>query len=230
MAEHQQPTPVLLAVDLVVLTVRDAQLQVLTIRRAEEPFAGQQALPGGFVRAGEDLIDTAERELKEETGLDGLRVHLEQLATYGHPDRDPRRVVSVAYLALLPDASEPTAGGDAAEAAWTPVNQLLKGADRLAFDHHQILVNGVDRARSKIEYSPLATAFCPDEFTIAELRHIYEAVWDTELDPRNFHRKVSKTENFVAETGGTTQRQGGRPAKLYRRGTATLLHPPMLRS
>lgn len=212
-----------------VLTVRHDQLQVLTIERGVEPDKGKLALPGGFVRSDESLLDTAERELAEETGLTGMGVHLEQLATYGDPDRDPRRVISVAYLALVPDAPAPQPGSDASAAAWQPVGDILDTPSDLAFDHRRIMSDGIERARAKLEYSPLATAFCPDEFTIGELRQIYEAVWDTELDPRNFHRKVSKTADFVIETGGTTTRQGGRPAKLYRRGLADLLHPPMLR-
>ncbi len=224
-----RPTTILVATDLVVLTVRNDRLHVLTIERGTEPFKGRAALPGGFVLPDEDLLDAAERELVEETGLSEIRLHLEQLATYGHPDRDPRRVISIAYLALIPEAPNPVAGSDAATAGWTPVNKLLGHPRRLAFDHHRILADGVERARAKLEYSPLATAFCAEEFTIGELRQVYEAVWDTDIDPRNFHRKVSKTPGFVVETGGTTTRQGGRPAKLYRRGPAELLHPPMLR-
>lgn len=224
-----RPKKLLVATDLVVLTVRKERLQVLTVRRGVEPYKGQAALPGGFVLPDEDLLDAAERELGEETGLSDLRVHLEQLATYGHPDRDPRRVVSIAYLALVPDAPDPVAGSDAATAQWTPVAELLERPQQLAFDHHRILSDGVERARAKLEYSPLATAFCAEEFTIGELRQVYEAVWDADIDPRNFHRKVSKTSGFVIETGAMTTRQGGRPAKLYRRGSAELLHPPMLR-
>lgn len=224
-----RPKKLLVATDLVVLTVRKERLQVLTVRRGVEPYKGQAALPGGFVLPDEDLLDAAERELGEETGLSDLRVHLEQLATYGRPDRDPRRVVSIAYLALVPDAPDPVAGSDAATAQWTPVAELLERPQQLAFDHHRILSDGVERARAKLEYSPLATAFCAEEFTIGELRQVYEAVWDADIDPRNFHRKVSKTSGFVIETGAMTTRQGGRPAKLYRRGSAELLHPPMLR-
>jgi 8-oxo-dGTP diphosphatase len=218
------------AVDLVVLTVRDAQLQVLLVTRGIEPFKGRLALPGGFVLGGEDLLDAAERELAEETGIVDLRVHLEQLGTYGRPDRDPRgRVLSVTYLALVSGTTAPIAGSDAAEAAWTPVEPLLTARRRLAFDHHRILLDGVERARAKVEYSPLAAALCPEEFTINELRQVYEAVWGAPLDPRNFHRKVTGTPGFVEPAGTTTTRQGGRPAQLYRRGPAPVLHPAMLR-
>jgi 8-oxo-dGTP diphosphatase len=213
-------------VDLVLLTIRQGELQVLLIRRGIEPYLGRWALPGGFVRADEGLEEAAARELREETGLDPSAGHLEQLATYGAPGRDPRgRVVTVAYLALLPDLPAPTAGSDAAGASWQPA----EGA-ALAFDHDRILADGVERARAKLEYTPLATAFCPPEFTVAELRAVYETVWRTRLDPRNFHRKVTGADGFVEPTGGTVIRDRGRPAQLYRRGPATLLHPPLLRS
>jgi len=223
--------PLGLATDLVILTVRDGRLQVLLIRRGIAPYRGRWALPGGFVRPAEDLEATARRELAEETGLASDRIHLEQVATYGAPDRDPRgRVVSVAYLALVPDLPAPVAGSDAASASWVEAVQVLDDPGRLAFDHHRILTDGVERARAKLEYSPLATAFCPPEFTISELRGIYEAVWGIPLDPRNFHRKVTKTPDFVAPLGATTTRDGGRPAQLFHRGTATTLHPPMTRT
>ena len=221
--------PVAVTVDLVVLTVRQERFQVLTIRRGEEPFRASWALPGGFLRPDEDLEAAAGRELQEETSLPSDQVHLEQLATYGAPDRDPRmRTVTVAYLALAPDLPTPTGGTDAADAQWRPVAEVLDEGD-LAFDHMRILREGVERARAKLEYTPLAAAFCPPEFTISELRRVYEVVWGAELDPRNFHRKVTKTEGFVQETADTTTRDGGRPARLYRAGQATTLHPPLLR-
>ncbi|WP_137992871.1 NUDIX hydrolase [Streptomyces vilmorinianum] len=243
--------PFAVTVDLVVLTVRGHALCALVVRRGEPPFQGRWALPGGFVRADEDLGMAAARELVEETGLcvhdpgapapmPDNGAHLEQLATYGDPQRDPRmRVVSVAHLALAPDLPAPRAGGDANSARWAPVEELLGKdgsverehgeAEPLAFDHAQILADGVERARSKIEYSSLATAFCPPEFTVGELRRVYEAVWGVALDPRNFHRKVTGTPGFLVPAGGTTTRQGGRPAQLFRAGGATLLNPPMLR-
>ena len=219
-----------LTVDLVVLTVRDDELSVLLVRRGIDPFIDRWALPGGFVMGDEGLLDAAERELAEETGIVTVRAHLEQLATYGAPGRDPRgRVVSCAYLALLPDMPAPSAGSDAADATWVPVGQVLADGASLAFDHDEILREGLERARSKIEYTPLATAFCEPEFTVAALRRVYEAVWGVALDPRNFHRKVTTTAGFVAATTGTTTRDGGRPAQLYRRGDASVLHPAMLR-
>jgi len=217
-------------VDLVVFTIREDELCVLAIRRGASPFRGRWALPGGFVEEEEGLLDAAQRQLAEETGLEEVAVHLEQLATYGAPRRDPRmRVVSVAYLALAAELPEPAAGTDASEAWWRPVTDMLSGQSRLAFDHSEILADGLERARAKLEYSPLATAFCADEFTVAELRNVYEVVWGTDLDPRNFHRKVTGSPGFLVPTGKQTIRNGGRPAQLYRRGKATLLSPPISR-
>jgi 8-oxo-dGTP diphosphatase len=223
--EHLQLS---LTVDIAILTVRENLLHVLVIERANEPFQGQAALPGGFLRAGEDLRDAAERELAEETSLDGGALHLEQLATYGAPDRDPRgRVVSVAHLAIAPNLPIPTAGSDARSARWEQVD-LVRGT--LAFDHAQILDDAVERARTRLELTTLATAFCGPTFTIGDLRKVYEVVWGMPLDPRNFSRKVMNTEGFVQPTGAKRIPETGRPAVLYRCGPAQVLNPPLLRS
>ena len=222
--------PFAVTVDLVVLTVRDGELQALVVRRDEAPHRGRWALPGGFVRPDEGLEQAARRELAEETGLEDVAGHVEQLASYGDPDRDPRmRVVTVAYLALAPDLPAPVAGGDAGQAAWRPVEALLGARPPLAFDHRRILADGVERARAKLEYSTLATAFCPAEFTVGELRAVYETVWGARLDPRNFHRKATGSEGFLEPTDRMTTRGGGRPAQLFRAGPAALLSPPILR-
>ena len=228
--------PAAITTDLVVLTIRADSLVVLLIRRGGEPFRGRLALPGGFVRPDESLDAAAARELREETGLTlgggrrrgGESVHLEQLASYGDPGRDPRlHVVTIAYLALAPQLPSPTAGTDAAAASWVPVSGL---PESLAFDHGRILADGLERARAKLEYTPLAAAFCPAEFTVAQLRRVYEIVWNTAIDPRNFHRKVTGTSGFLAPAGVTTAGERGRPAQLYRRGSAKILYPPMLRA
>lgn len=222
------PPAASVAVDLVVFTLREGVLHVLLVSRGIPPFQGRPALPGGFVLPAEGLDDAAARELVEETGLTDLDAHLEQLRTYGDPGRDPRaRVVSVAYLALAPGLPQPVAGSDVAEARWTPVERALR--DELAFDHGQILTDGLERARAKLEYTSLATAFCPTEFTVSDLRQVYEAVWGRPLDPRNFHRKVTGTPGLLIDTGHTRSDGPGRPATLYRRGPATALNPPLTR-
>lgn len=220
--------PFYVTVDVVLLTIRDGALQVLMVRRGSAPYRGRLALPGGFVRPTEGLAPAARRELSEETGLRIQPRHLEQLGTYGAPRRDPRaRTVSVAYLAVLPELPEPTAGTDAAAAAWHPVGDVA--GRRLSFDHAQILQDGVERARSKLEYTPLATAFCATHFTIAELRRVYEIVWDRDIDAGNFHRKVTRADGFVEPTGETSTGGRGRPALVYRAGDAAALYPPILR-
>ena len=220
--------PVYVTVDVVLLTIRADELQVLMVRRGSHPWRGALALPGGFVRQTEDLPDAARRELREETGLAVEPAHLEQLGTFGRPDRDTRaRTVSVAYLGVLPALPEPVAGTDAVEAEWRTVEATLSGP--LPFDHEVILRAGVERARSKLEYTTLATAFVAPTFTIADLRRVYEITWGVGLDPGNFHRKVLGSAGFVRRVDGERAGSRGRPAALYESAGATLRHPPILR-
>jgi 8-oxo-dGTP diphosphatase len=222
--------PFAVTVDLAVLTLRAGALHALLVERGQEPYAGRWALPGGFLLPEESAETAARRELAEETGLaDVTGLHLEQLRTYSEPGRDPRmRVVSVAFAALLPDPPEPHGGGDAAEARWVPYDE----ARGLAFDHDRILADARDRVGAKLEYTCLATAFCPAEFTLGELQQVYETVWGTALDRPNFRRKVLATPGFVEPVPGAARLTGGRgkPAAVYRAGPATTLHPPLLRT
>ncbi|MER7090962.1 NUDIX hydrolase [Streptomyces sp. IPPR8] len=222
--------PFAVTVDLAVLTLRAGALHVLLVERGQEPYAGRWALPGGFLLPEESAETAARRELAEETGLaDVTGLHLEQLRTYSEPGRDPRmRVVSVAFAALLPHPPEPRGGGDASQARWVPYN----AAADLAFDHDRILADARDRVGAKLEYTCLATAFCPPEFTLGELQQVYETVWGTALDRPNFRRKVLATPGFVEAVPGAARLTGGRgkPAALYRAGPATTLHPPLLRT
>ena len=235
--------PIAVTVDVVTLTIRDGGLHVLLVRRGVRPHAGLWALPGGFVGASsEDLAEAAIRELAEETGEHLRKAHLEQLGTYGTPGRDPRmRVISVAYLVFAPELPEP-AGGSDGPAAWVRVGSLglTDGGlgqrpgttKKLAFDHARILADGLERARSKLEYTPLATSFVTEPFSISELRMVYETVWGEPLHAGNFHRKVLSVPGFVESTGETTETggpRGGPRARLYRPGDARLLHPALLR-
>lgn len=214
-----------------ILTLRASELHVLLVERGVEPFQGASALPGGFLNnVGEDIRVAAHRELYEEAHLDAACLHLEQLAVYGSPDRDPRdRIVSVAYLAIAPGLPEPVAGTDAAGASWRPVDEVLSGRLVLAFDHGQILMDGVERARAKLEYSALATAFCRETFTISELQAVYEAVWGVGLDQRNFYRKVQAVPGFIVPAAAGRRTTKGRPARLFRAGPRSVLHPPLVR-
>lgn len=219
---------VALTVDPVVLGVEGDALHVLAVRRARAPYQGRWALPGGFVEPTEDLPAAARRELAEETGLTRAVRHLEQLGAYGSPRRDPRgRVVSVAYLALVVGTPEVTGGDDAAAAQWWPVEGLLARPRTIAFDHATVIRAAVARLRERIATTSVAASLVPREFTVGELRRVYEAVWGVPVDARNFHRKVTGMPGLLEPTGKTTTRHGGRPAQLYRRGRAERIDPPM---
>lgn len=222
--------PVAVTVDVITFTIVDDLLQVLLVRRGQDPYKGFWALPGGFVLAEEDLDDAALRELREETGIVARPGHLEQLGTYGAPGRDPRmRVVTVAYWAILANLPKPRGGSDASDADLFPVVMVEAGALQLAFDHGAIIAEAVDRVRSKLEYTTLAARFCPPEFTISRLRRVYEAVWNARLDPANFHRKVTRTPGYLRATGARTDpmQREGRPAELYRPADAEYITSPI---
>lgn len=215
-------------VDVVLVTIHQGRLAVLLIERTTHPSRGAWTLPGGFVGVDEDLADAAWRTLARETGVRTLPrgTHLEQLATYGRPGRDPRtRVVSAAYLALTPDITPPLAAASGGRVRFWPVADLVgDDAPPLAFDHATIVHDGVERARAKLEYTTVALSFVEEPFTLADLRHVYETVWGAALDPSNFRRKALDTPDFVVPLGDAArhERRGGRgrPGELYRKGTA----------
>ena len=189
--------PVAVTVDVALFAIQEGQLHVLLIERGVEPFAGAWALPGGFVQPDEGLDAAAARELAEETGVSSDSTHLEQLRSYGSPGRDPRmRVVTVAYWGACAELPSPIGSSDAADAELVPVSQVEEGGIELAFDHGVIVADALERVRAKLEYTPLAAQFCAEEFTISELRKVYEAVWDAKLDPGNFQRKVRENRAF----------------------------------
>lgn len=189
--------PVAVTVDVALFVIRGDALQILLIERGVEPYAGAWALPGGFVQPNEDLDVAAVRELAEETGVTEDAVYLEQLRSYGSPGRDPRmRVVTVAYWGACATLPTPLGGTDAAHAELVPVSAVEEGDIELAFDHDRIARDALERVRAKLEYTALAARFCAPEFTISELRKVYETVWKTKLDPGNFQRKVRENRSF----------------------------------
>jgi 8-oxo-dGTP diphosphatase len=207
-------------VDVVILTMSDSRLRVLLVRRGVAPFQGMWAIPGGFKRPAETLDEAAQRELAEETGVDGTQV-LTQFRAYGDPERDPRmNVVTVAYLAVLRDVGGVVAGTDASHAALTPVSDVLEGKIELAFDHERIVRDAVERVRVDLELRGIATAFVGPTFTLAELRAVYEAVWGVHLDSANFRRSLLSESGWVIPTGRRARpgSSGGKPAELYRAG------------
>lgn len=229
---------VLVATDIALFTIKDEKFQVLLIKRGLPPFLDFWALPGGLIRMdigerGEEPEEAALRELKEETGLAKDLGYLEQLGTYGSPNRDPRdqRVISIAYFGIGPTLEDPEGGSDASYATFIPVEEAISDQINLAFDHQLILTDAVTRARAKLEYSTIATQFCGREFTISELRKVYETIWDTELDAGNFQKKILSSPGFITDLGrnADSSHTGGRPAKLYSAGTETLLSSPIRR-
>ena len=214
--------PFAVTVDIVLMTVVERSLKVLLIQRGHPPYEGAWALPGGFVQPDEDLDSAAARELLEETGIGHERSRLLQIGSYGDPDRDPRmRVVTVAYGAIVARLSDvPRGGGDAAHAELMPVADVQGDRLPLAFDHRRIVDDAVDRLRADLETTSIAHRFCPPEFTIRELREVYEAIWQTELDSGNFQRKVTQRKGFITPTDRRVPPgdKGGRPATLWTAG------------
>lgn len=219
-----------LTADVVALSMRPgAGLSVLMVRRGSAPYKGRWALPGGFVDDGEVVERAARRELREETGVTTRRTTLHQLGAYTAPRRDPRhRVISVPFVALLPKPVEPTAADDAAHAEWLLVDELLHSR-RLAFDHGQILADAVTWLGEAMERTTVATGLLADEFTISELREVYEAVWGRPLDAGNFQRKVTGAAGFLVGVGARRVGGRGRPATLFTAGPATDIWPAMSR-
>jgi len=198
------------AVDVAVFTVRDGALRVLVVQARSGPFAGWWALPGGRVGPRESLDDAAARELPARAG--SRDVYLEQLYTFGHPQRDPRgRVVSVAYVGLVTD-SEHVTGWTAdkyAAVAWRPVSRL----PRLAYDHTAVVRLALARLRAKLQYTNLVYTLLPRTFTLGELQALYEAILGRALDRRNFRRRVLSL--GLLRPLGSVRRGAHRPAALY---------------
>lgn len=219
------------SVDVVVLTIRDGDLCALVVKRENAPYQGWWSLPGTFLYPTEDADWAARRAVSDKTGI--VVRHVEQLRTYTAPDRDPRmRVVSIGYLAFGPIDETAEAGYHATDVDWLP---LFKRPAELAFDHQTIMVDGLRRAQDKLEYTTLATSFLPEQFTIGDLKEVYETVWNHPLDKANFYRKLRSSKGVIEPTGEKLGRRsnknalGSSNALLYRAGDAKMLYPPIRR-
>lgn len=219
-SQYERPS---VTVDMIIFTVKDNDLKVLLVQRRDHPFKDNWAVPGGFVGISESLEAAAWRELEEETGVQ--EVYMEQLYTFGDPERDPRtRVITVAYFALVEARQVRTlrAGSDAKAAAWFSMYDLPK----LAFDHHQILEYALTRLRYKLEYTNVAFQLLPELFTLTELQRVYEIVFNRSLDKRNFRKKLNIREldhsptpdkvYMLEETSEFKMEGSHRPARLHR--------------
>ncbi|KRT54869.1 NUDIX hydrolase [endosymbiont of Ridgeia piscesae] len=207
---YRHPHPAV-TTDVVLFTIREGELQLLLIQRANAPYSGMWALPGGFLEINEDLEHCAKRELEEETGISGI--YLEQLYTFGRPDRDPReRVISVTYYALTPsDRLTPKAASDAKATDWFPLNTL----PALAFDHAEIIALAQQRLIAKLDYSTIAFQFMEAQFTLSQLQSVYEILLGTRLDKRNFRKRMLAL-GQIEETGEQHRTGNHRPARVYR--------------
>lgn len=209
---YEYPRPAV-TVDCVVFGFdpTESDLKVLLIQRGADPFKNDWALPGGFVDMNEEIETAALRELEEETGM--TDVFLEQLYTFGSPNRDPRgRVISVAYYALVAQADKIIqAASDAKNVHWFPVNNL----PHLAFDHHKILETGLQRIRGKVSYQPIGFELLPEKFTLSALQKLYETILEQPLDKRNFRKKILNM-GILSELDEFQKEVSHRAARLYR--------------
>ena len=205
--DYEHPS---VTVDMLIFTVIE-DLSIMLIKRKNPPYKDNWAIPGGFVNIDESVDTAAKRELKEETGID---CYLEQFKVFGEVDRDPRtRVISVAHLALTPftNLCKYKAGDDAKEVQFFDIDMLPE----LAFDHKQIIEEGLKALKEKLEYTDIAFNLLPEEFTISDIQDVYEMILRKELDKSNFRRMIKS--KFKLEETGKVQRKYQRPAKLYRR-------------
>ncbi|WP_442923505.1 NUDIX hydrolase [Microbacterium sp. KUDC0406] len=214
-ARSTEQDAIRVAVSTVIFSLRSAaegdRLMLPLVRRTRDPHLGMWALPGGWLDADEDLDSAASRTLAETTAL--MPSYLEQLYTFGEVDRSPTRTVSIVYWALLRsdlvDTQRSTAGAPE-NVEWFDVDAL----PALAFDHNRIAEYALWRLRNKVGYSRIAAGLLPDEFTLSELREVYEAVLGRRLDPSNFRRLLEGTDELVPTESYRTGKH--RPARLYR--------------
>jgi 8-oxo-dGTP diphosphatase len=200
-----------LTTNIVVFTLRDEQLKLLLVRRRNPPFQGYWALPGGVVGENEDIEANAMLKLEEGTGVSG--VYLEQLFTFGQPDRDPReRVVSVAYYALVPSKRlRLRTDEDSEGVAWFALNELPE----LAFDHAQMVDTAHQRLAAKLDYSTIAFQFMPERFTLSDLQDVFQIILNRDLDKRNFRKRMCALDQ-IRPTAEVRKNGSHRPARLYR--------------
>ena len=181
--------------------------------------------------ADETLDETARRVASENVGAEDIHWQVEQIGTYSEPSEGAAtRVVSVTYVALIPDLVVPSSGLNLESVRWWMTKDLgTEFLPYLAFDHARILNDGIERARAKLEHTSFATSLVEELYTLRDLRRIDEAVWGVELEPGNFRRKVLSIADLVVQTMETRPQGRGHPAELYRRGPIRQLHPAMLR-
>lgn len=209
---HPQPNQFVVSVDCVIFAYANGAIQLPLLQRAIEPFADCWSLPGGPILHNETPEDACLRKLQQDIGLQVE--HLEQLFTFGSPNRDPRnRAFSISHIALIQHTERPLSWGpDTHTAKWFNINQLPQSP--WAFDHAQIVQLAIERLRSKLTYEPIGMSLLPTEFSLPELKNIYEVILGKELDRRNFYKKIKATGLLIPTK--TVPSKRGKPTQLHR--------------
>ena len=214
--EDSPPQRPIASVDLAIFALSETGIEILLVERGAEPFAGQWALPGGWIHVNEDadLDAAAQRVLKDKTGVE--TPYLEQLQSFGGLDRDPRGwSLSITYVALIAaDQVRLQQGANAADVAWWPVEGDAVGVS-IAFDHAEVVRSALGRLRSKVEYSTLPVHLLPAGFTLGELQSVYERILGRRLDKSAFRKRMAEAD-FVEPIPGEMRRASNRPAQVYR--------------
>jgi len=210
--------------DAVIFSIIDKKLHCLLIKRGLSPFEGKWALPGGFLKRNESAEDAFKRELLEETGQSHTALNSwREFKTYSDPKRDPRnndnyQIISIAFVGITnSEKIDIVAGSDAAETKLVALDELT--SSKVAFDHLNIINDAKNFLAEKIEKESIALDFLDSEFTLSELRNVYEQLWDINLHASNFERKVNSFKGFVNKTSKTKLTGKNRPGSVYRKGS-----------
>ena len=210
--------------DAVIFSIIDKKLHCLLVKRGVSPFEGKWALPGGFLKRNESAEDAFKRELLEESGQSYKALNSwREFKSYSNPKRDPRnndnyQIISIAFVGITnSEKIDTVAGSDAVETEMVAYDKLT--SSKLSFDHLDIINDAKKFLAEKIEKESIALDFLGNEFTLSELRSVYEQLWDTKLHASNFERKVNSFKGFVNKTSKTKLTGSNRPGSVYRKGS-----------
>ena len=210
--------------DAVIFSIIDKKLHCLLVKRGVSPFKGKWALPGGFLKRNESAEDAFKRELLEESGQSYRALNSwREFKSYSNPKRDPRnndnyQIISIAFVGITnSEKIDTVAGSDAVETEMVAYDKLT--SSKLSFDHLDIINDAKKFLAEKIEKESIALDFLGNEFTLSELRSVYEQLWDTKLHASNFERKVNSFKGFVNKTSKTKLTGNNRPGSVYRKGS-----------
>lgn len=223
--------PAAMSVNVAIFAICDDQFSILLNERDQGPFRFQWELPSSFVLPDESLFEAASRVLGQHA-TEADTTLLQQLGAYATPRRDPRmRSITVAYTSVLSGIDNSPVDSTVASSEFVPITEVLSGSKNLAFDHGRITTDSIARIRLEIGSTTLAAKFCPPEFTIAQLRNVYEKIWETAIEAGNFQRKTQQVPNFLVPLAKKAPNVSGagRPPKLFTSGAPVEIYPPLKR-